>query len=36
VTNYEILQKAAQELFNAKTPEEIEYYVKFLAYLTMG
>jgi hypothetical protein len=36
VTNYEILEKAAQEIFNAKTPEEIEHYVKFLVYLTMG
>jgi len=36
VTNLEMLEKAAQEIFKADTPEKIDLYVKFLVYLTMG
>lgn len=36
MTNYEMVQKAAEEIFQAKTPEEIELFTKFITFLLMG
>lgn len=36
MTNLEIIEKAARELFGAKTPEEIERCVKLIVFLLKG
>lgn len=36
MTNYEMVQKAAEELFKAKTPEQVETFTRFIAFLIMG
>jgi hypothetical protein len=36
MTNLEMIQKAAEEIFNAKTPEEIEHFTRFITFLLMG
>lgn len=36
MTNLEIVEKAAKEIFKAETPEQIEHFTKFLTFLLMG
>jgi hypothetical protein len=36
MTNLEMAEKAAREIFNAKTPEEVEYYVRLIAWMFKG
>ena len=34
--NVEMVEKAAKEIFHAETPEEVEFFVKFIALMFLG
>jgi hypothetical protein len=36
MTNYEMVQQAAKEIFKIETPEQVELYTKFITFLIMG
>lgn len=36
MTNLEIVEKAAREIFQTETPEQLEFFTKFIAFLLMG
>lgn len=36
MTNLEIIEKAAKEVFQTQTPEEIDRYVKLIVFLIVG
>lgn len=36
MTNHEMIEKAAKEIFNAETPEQVEHFAKLITFLLMG